>query len=269
MDAEFLGSSNTLIPSKYIRNMSADKPQHISEGVNIYEQPKENHNYIAVCDPSRGTGNDSHAFIVFDVTEYPIQIVATFQDNEISPLILPSILDKVGRTYNDASVLVEVNDNGQQVADILWSDYEYENTVMLSKKAAKDSKNTPNTPGVRTTKNVKRLGCSLFKDMVEAQKILINDMELISEISTFIQKRASYEAEVGCHDDLVMCCILLSWFASTKDFEYITDTNFKAEIIKKNMKAVEDDLLPFGFIDNGINNDIWEETESFFYDRFF
>ena len=273
MDAEFLGSSNTLIPSKYIRQMAAIKPSIIlNENIKIFEYPikkdvyidsSKDHTYLIVCDPSRGTGNDSTAFIIFDVTDYPIKIAATFQDNQISPLALPGILEKIGKKYNNAWILVEVNDNGQQVADVLWNDYEYENMVILSKKSNKDGKIGGNIiAGVRTTKLVKRLGCSTFRDMIEMQKLNVTDSDLISEISTFIAKKGSYEAEIGCYDDLVMCCVLLAWYAQTQDFRNITDTNFKHEIIKQRMEILDEQHLPLGFFDNGLSTQ-FDEPDPF------
>lgn len=266
MDAEFLGSSNTLIPSKYIKTMSSVKPLHSTQGIKIFKEPikrnpiyqdSKDHTYVIVCDPSRGTGNDNTAFIVYDVSDYPVRISATFRDNTIDPLILPTVLERVARTYNDAHVLIEINDNGQQVTDILWRDLEYENVVVFggfSKKAQY---------GARTDTKKKRQGCSLFKGMIESQKLIINDVDLIQEISNFVKKRNSYEAASGHYDDLVMCCVLFAWFATTEEFQNLTDTNYKKEILKQNMQHIEEDILPFGFIDNG--HDI-ETTDKVFWE---
>lgn len=245
---EFLGSSNTLIPGKHIKTMVADRPLTITDNLSIYKMPEQSHNYLIMCDPSRGTGNDNTAFIVFDITQYPITIAATYSCNSISPLVLPSLLAEIGKKYNDAYVLVEINDNGQQVADILWNDYEYENSVCFGYQV-----------GIRTDKRVKRIGCTNFRELVETQKLLVNDLQLISEISTFIQKKQSYEADIGSHDDLVMCCVLLGYFLTTPEYSHISDMSMKAEILQQRMNMIEDDLLPFGVIDDGKND--YEESE--------
>jgi hypothetical protein len=262
-DCEFLGSTNTLIASKYIRNMAAEKPVFISENdkLNVYRQPEENHNYLVVCDPSRGTGNDYSAFIVYDISEYPIKICAKFYDNNISPILLPVLLLKVARHYHSASVLIETNDNGQQVADTLWRELEYENTIFIGFHS--------DVPGVKTTKSVKRLGCSMFKDMIEAQKLIVNDTELIQEIANFVAKKQGYEADEGHHDDLVMCCVLFSWFAATDEFKDVSNTNFKKILHGQKMKEIEDNLIPF-YVDNGIDkifpdeNIVWTQEDRFF-----
>lgn len=268
MEAEFLGSSNTLIHSSDIKNMSPIKPIHVSDSLKIFRHPEKydqnkdgtmEHKYVIVCDPARGTGNDSSAFVVFDVTNYPIRLAASFQDPLISPLVLPTILDRVAKTYNDAHVLVEINDNGQQVADILWRDLEYENTVIFGGFGAKKS-----NYGVRTTTSVKRQGCTLFKDMVSSQKIVIDDLDLISEISTFILRQNTYKADVGAHDDLVMCCILFAWFATTAEYQNLSDMNYKQALLAQKMEYIESDVLPFGFIADGINH-IPDEDEDIFW----
>ena len=278
MDAEFLGSSNTLIHSRDIKAMSADKPKYVSDGLKIFADPVKydktrpldedniHHKYVIVCDPARGTGNDSSAFIIFDVTDYPIRIAATYSDPNVSPLVLPTILDRLAKTYNDAHVLVEINDNGQQVADILWKDLEYENTVIFGGFGAKKS-----NYGVRTTTSVKRQGCTLFKDMVAAQKLIINDLDLISEISTFIKKQNTYKADVGAHDDLVMCCVLFAWFAATAEYSNLADTNYKQALLAQRMEYIEEDVLPFGFIADGVTEmddeekDFWGAGEDWFF----
>lgn len=246
MEADFIGSSNTLIKGKYLKMMSADKPLYHKEGLTIYKHAEPQKQYIIVCDVARGTGNDSSAYIVYDVSEYPFRIVAKYKDNTISTQILPTYLYKTAKSYNDALVLIETNDNGQQVADILFYDLEYENTIFMFGNKQ---------PGCRTTKSTKRLGCSIFKDMVESQKIIINDSDIISEISSFVQQGDSgYAAEQGTHDDLVMCLVMLGYFTTRDEFKMNSDLSLRKELIAQNHKNIEEDLLPFGIIDDGLDN---------------
>lgn len=242
-DVEFLGSSNTLIPGKYIRNMVHDLAIHQSDGLSVYKEPQKDRNYLLVSDPSEGTGNDDSAFVIFDITEYPITIAAKFANNTISPLVFPGIIERMGKTYNNAFILTELNNNGQMIANILWTELEYENMVSFGFHG--------NEIGVRTTKSVKRLGCSTFKDMIETEKLIINDSDLISQISTFIRKKLGYMADDGAHDDLVMCCVLFAWFSTTEEYKNITNVNLRHVIHASKMKQIEDEILPFGFIDDG------------------
>jgi hypothetical protein len=248
-DNQFLGSSNTLIPSRFMKTFSAWKPLKKTENSSVYaypvrdsRDPKKNHQYVIVVDPARGTGLDASAFVVFDITDWPVTIAAVYHSAEVSPLTLPIIVEQVAKNYNNADVLVEINDNGQQVADILYYDLEYANTVSLGahEKSA----------GIKTTHPVKRKGCMVFRDLVETQKIIINDLDLIKEISTFVAKKQGYEADVGMHDDIVMCCVLFSWFTTTDYFLNIKDMNFRQKIQQEKEKHIEDDVMSFGIVFN-------------------
>jgi hypothetical protein len=247
---EFIGGKNTLIGGRYLKTLSPVKPIQSSDSLHIYAKPEKGQRYIIVCDPSRGVGNDDSAFIVFNVTEFPITIAATYYDANVSPIVLPTILERLGYTYNDASILVEINDNGQQVADILWRDLEYEETLIIETRKKKREY------GIRTTKRIKAQGCTLLKNMIESQKLIVQDMELISQISSFIQKRNSYEADAGHHDDLVMCCVLMAWFSSTDLFTSLTDQNFRNQYRDQKMNEIDQNMLPFGFIDDGLDDDM-------------
>lgn len=242
-EVEFLGSSNTLIKAKYIRDMVHDLPKHQSDGLTIYKEPEPDNVYLIVVDPAEGTGNDDSAAIIFDVTEYPIRIVGKFISNTISPLIFPTILERLGKTYNNAAILTELNNNGQMVANILWSDLEYTSMVSFGFHG--------NEIGVRTTKSVKRLGCTTFKDMVESEKLIINDSALISQISTFTRKKTGYMADEGAHDDLVMCCVLFGWFSTTEEYKNLTNMNLRHALHAHKLQQIEEEILPFGFIDDG------------------
>ena len=240
---EFLGSKHTLISAFAIKNMVPDIPIQQDDNLKVYKNPERGRHYFVSCDPSRGTGRDYSAFVVLDITEYPFTICATYLNDSISPILLPTVLEKIAKQYNNAYVLIEINDNGQQVADILYMDLEYENVVSMSFHG--------NELGVRTTTSVKRIGCSNFKDIVENTKLIINDIDLISQISTFAQDKKSFSAEPGNYDDLVMACVIFSWFLTTSNFQQLFDLSLRHEIRQKHMKAIEENLTPFGFFDDG------------------
>ena len=248
MECEFMGSAGTLLSAAALKSLAFVKPMHLSEnGIKIYEQPQQGHNYVIVADTSRGKGLDYSACVVIDCA-IPYKLVATYKDNNISPLVYPSIIKKMGDYYNQAYALVEINDNGQQVVDSLFEDYEYENilsTVEIKNKIALTwGYGNKSNRGVRTTKSVKRLGCSIVKSLIEQQKLLIQDFDTIAELSTFIAKGTSFEAEEGSHDDLVMCLVLFAWMTNQAFFADLTNTNLKERLYEDQMKQIEEDALP-------------------------
>ena len=257
-DAEFLGSANTLISPNILKILAFIDPKskHYDGSLSIYEEPEDGRNYFLVADVSRGVGIDSSAFLVYDVTEMPYKVVAAYKNNLIEPILYPEIIYQVARSYREAFVMIEINDNGQQIADILHQDLEYENIVYTTIKGRAGqvlgAGFAPNTQrGVRTTKQVKRLGCVNMKTMIEKQQIILNDFSVINELSTFIHKGNSYEAESGSHDDLVMCIVLLAWATTQTFFKELTDTDFRAKILAEREKMWEDEVLPFAFYDDG------------------
>ena len=257
-DAEFLGSANTLISPNILKILAFIDPlsKHYDSALSVYEEPQPGRNYFIVADVSRGVGVDASAFLVYDVTEMPYKVVAAYKNNLIEPILYPEIIYQVAKSYGEAFVMIEINDNGQQIDDILHQDLEYENIVYTTVKGragqimgAGFAQNTQR--GVRTTKQVKRLGCVNMKTMIEKQQIILNDFHVINELSTFIHKGNGYEAESGAHDDLVMCIVLLAWATTQTFFKELTDTDFRAKILAEREKMWEDEVLPFAFYDDG------------------
>jgi hypothetical protein len=244
-ECDFLGSVNTLISPTTIQNMTHDNPITTdNNGISIYEEPIAGQSYLITCDTSEGVGGDNTAFLVFDVTDYPITVVAKFASNIISPFLLPRVLYEVGAKYNYASILVESNNLGKQVVNDLYMELEYPNLIG-------ESFHSP-TYGVRTTKSTKAIGCATFKDLCETQRLLVIDHDIIEEISNFVKHKTSYAASEGHKDDLVMCCVLMSWFASTEQWDTIRNSTFRKEIYEARQKQMEEMLMPFGIISNGI-----------------
>ena len=176
-ECEFLGSVNTLINPAKLRTMVYDEPIQRNAGLDIYENVQKDHNYIVTVDVARGLGNDYSAFIVFDTTEFPYRVVAKYRNNEIKPMLFPNIILDVAKGYNNAYVLVEVNDIGDQVASILQYDLEYENILMASMRGRNGQivgqgfSGKKTQLGVRMTSAVKKLGCSNLKTMIEDDKL--------------------------------------------------------------------------------------------------
>jgi len=255
-ECEFIGSVNTLISSAKLRTLVFKKPLRDVGHLQIYEEPAKDKKYVISVDTGRGVERDYSAFIVFDVTEIPYKMVAKFRSHEISPMLYPNTIYNVAKNYNDAFAIVEINDVGAQVADILHHDLEYENILITSTKGGKGQQigggfGSTSQLGVRTNKQVKRIGCSNFKDLIEHDKLLVSDYDLIVEMSNFIGKGSSYEADDGQNDDLVMCCVLFSWLVRQPYFKDLTDSDIREKLYSDNLSMFESDLLPFGMIEDG------------------
>lgn len=251
----FLGSSLTLIASDSIARMSASPIMYQKDGLDIYEKVEKDHAYCIVADTAKGVGGDYSAFVILDITQMPYKMVGKYRNNQISPLLYPSVIYRVGKEYNEAYVLIEIN-SSEQVAEILYAEYEYENIISVSRTTQGQVVNGgfgngKTQLGVITDKKVKRIGCSNFKSMVEEKKLIINDADTISEISTFIEKRNSYSADEGYHDDLVMPLVLFSWLTTNSYFKDLTNINIRKELYEARIKMIEEEVTPFGFINNG------------------
>jgi hypothetical protein len=249
MECEFMGSSGTMLSAAALKSLAFVKPIHMTEtGIKIYSQPVKDHVYLAVADTSRGKGLDYSAISVIDVSEIPYKLVATYRDNNISPLVYPGVIKKLAEYYNQAYALVEINDNGQQVVDSLFDDFEYENILstveMRGKMALTWGYGNKSQRGIRTTKSVKRLGCSILKNLIEQQKLLVQDFDTISEFSTFIAKGSSFEAEEGSHDDMVMCLVLFAWCTNQQFFADLSNVNIKGRLHEEQMRQIEEEQLP-------------------------
>ena len=235
----FHGTGNTLISADVLLALRAQSPEEIKNGIKIWQQPKEGHNYLMFVDVSKGRGQDYSTFTVIDVSVNPFVQVCTFRDNMMSPLLFPDLLYKYATHYNECYVVIESNDAGQVVCNGLYYDLEYENVFVESMIKA-------NAIGVTMTRKIKRMGCSNIKDIMEQHKLVINDEETIREMSTFVSKGSSYEADHNSHDDLMMNLVMFGWFTSTPFFAESTDVDLKRMLYKEKVKQLEDEVIPIG-----------------------
>ena len=260
-ECEFLGSTNTLINASKLKNLVYEQPIKRNAGLDIYENAKPENNYLITVDVARGLGNDYSAFIVFDITAFPYKVVAKYRNNEIKPMLFPNVIQEVGKAYNDAYLLIEVNDIGDQVASILHYDLEYENLLMASMRGRAGQivgtgfSGKKSQLGVRMTAAVKKLGCSNLKTFLEDNKLLTVDYEIIDELTTFSQKHNSFQAEEGCNDDLAMCLVIFSWLVAQDYFKEMTDNDIRKRIYEEQRNQIEQDMAPFGFILDGVNDE--------------
>ncbi len=276
-ECSFLGSVDTLISVLKLQTMPYWDPIEKSGGLDVYVQPEKDHEYCISVDVSRGSSNDYSAFVVIDITDMPYKMVAKYRNNEIKPLVFPEIIYQVAKNYHNAHLLVEINDIGGQVADALHHDMGYENIIMtqmrgrLGQVVGGGFGDGTVDLGVRTTKSLKRIGCSNLKQLLEGDKLEVNDFDVIVELSTFVQKAQSFEAEEGATDDLVMCLVFFAWLTDQQYFKDLTDEDIRRRLYETQKESIDNDMSPFGFIETGVKDvdipfvdadgDYWRPTE--------
>jgi hypothetical protein len=257
----FLGSSDTLISGPVLNRLTFHTPKISNACLDVYEDPQEDHTYVVTVDVARGVEKDYSAFIVVDVSQFPHKVVAKYRNNQIRPILFPQIIKEVAVSYNNAYVLCEVNDVGDQVAAGLHYDLEYSNILMSSMRGragqilGQGFSGKKVQLGVKMSKTTKKVGCLNLKTLIEDNKVIFNDFEIINELTTFIQKGNSFEAEEGRNDDLVMCLVMYSWLILQDYFKELTDQDIRKKIYDEQKNQVEQDMSPFGFVDDGVNNE--------------
>ena len=259
-ECDFIGSTNTLLSAVKLKSLVFKEPIYKDEtGLRVYEEPITGHTYVMTVDTARGTGSDYHAFVVIDITGAPYKVVTTFRNNEISPMVYPNIIYPVAQKYNDSYVLIEINDIGGQVADLLHKELEYDNILMTTIRGRKGQTidggfgAADSQLGIRTTKAVKRLGCSLLRTFIEDDKLIFYDYNIVKELVSYVAKNHSFEADVGHNDDLISCLVLFCWLSTQGYFSDLTNMNIRRQVFDEKLKQIEEELTPFGFIENGID----------------
>jgi len=274
-ECEFLGSVDTLIAPSKLKSLVYDDPIKRSKGLDVYYEPQEHHDYLITVDVARGVGNDYSAFVVVDITTFPHNIVGKYRNNEIKPMLFPSVIVDVAKAYNNAFILCEVNDVGDQVAAIIQYDLEYQNLLMCSMRGragqivGQGFSGKKTQLGLKMSKTVKKVGCLNLKTMIEEDKLIFNDYEIISELTTFIQKHNSFEAEEGCNDDLAMCLVIYAWLVAQDYFKELTEQDVRKRLYEEQKNQIEQDMSPFGFILTGfedkaevdVDGDLWHLDE--------
>jgi len=271
-ECEFLGSVDTLIAPSKLRTLIYDNPIQRNAGLDVYEPSKDNHDYVMTVDVARGVGEDYSAFVVVDITEFPHRVVAKYRNNDIKPMLFPNIIYEVAKNYNSSYILCEVNDIGDQVASILQYDLEYQNLLMCSMRGragqivGQGFSGKKTQLGVKMSKTVKKVGSLNLKTLIEENKLIFTDYEIISELTTFISKHNSFEAEEGCNDDLAMCLVIYAWLVQMDYFKELTDQDVRKRLYEEQKNQIEQDMAPFGFMDDGLGSESFTDAEG---DRWF
>ena len=266
-ECEFLGSVDTLIAPSKLRALTYENPIQRNAGLDIHETAIKDHEYVITVDVARGVSEDYSAFVVFDITSFPHKIVAKYRNNEIKPMLFPNVIYEVAKNYNGAFILCEVNDVGDQVAALLHYDLEYDNVLMCSMRGragqvvGQGFSGKKTQMGVKMSKTVKKVGSLNLKTLIEADKVLFQDYEIISELTTFISKSNSFEAEEGCNDDLAMCLVIYAWLVCQDYFKEMTDTDVRKKLYEDQKNQIEQDMAPFGFINDGLEDNSFVDAE--------
>lgn len=258
-ECEFLGSVNTLISPSKIQMLAYFNPMVVSGSVEQYKEPIAGRTYVCTVDVARGVDKDYSAFVIFDVTQMPYEAVALYKNNEVRPFIFPNIISEMAKRYNNAHILTEVNDIGQQIAEALNFEIEYPNIMMTTQKGRAGQllgamySGRGSSMGVRMTKQIKRIGCANIKTLIEGDKLIVNSFKIIEEMSTFTKRGQSWQAEDGSNDDLMMCLVIFGWLSNQAYFKELTNTNARQQMYVEQQNLIEQDMAPFGFLDDGIN----------------
>tara|TARA_B100000945_G_scaffold179409_1_gene143828 strand:- start:384 stop:1571 length:1188 start_codon:yes stop_codon:yes gene_type:complete len=266
-ECEFLGSVDTLISPSKLKVLAYDDPVKTSAGLDIYKEVEKDHQYVIAVDVARGVAGDYSAFVIIDTTTFPYTLVGKYRNNTIKALMFPNIVVQAANNYNHAYVLVEVNDVGGQVADIIHYDLEYDNLLMASMRGragqvvGQGFSGNKVQMGVKMSTTVKSVGCSNLKALIEEDKLLLADYDIISELTTFIQKGKSFQAEEGCNDDLAMCLVIFGWLALQPYFREMNDNDVRQRIYEDQREAIEEDMAPFGFINDGTAEDTFVDAD--------
>jgi hypothetical protein len=266
-ECEFLGSVDTLIAPSKLKNLVYDNPIQTSAGLDVHVVPIPDNDYIMTVDVARGVGNDYSAFIITDITTFPHRVVAKYRNNEIKPMLFPNIIFQLAKKYNNAFVLCEVNDIGDQVASILQYDLEYQNVLMCAMRGragqvvGQGFSGNKTQLGVKMSKTVKKIGSLNLKTLIEEDKLIFNDYEIISELTTFISKSNSFEAEEGCNDDLAMCLVIYAWLVAQDYFKELTDQDVRKRLYEEQKNQIEQDMAPFGFMNDGLDEGTFVDNE--------
>ena len=262
-ECDFLGSADTLISPAKLQTIPFADPIKSNAGLDIYERVEKDHEYIITVDVARGIGGDYSAFLVFDITTMPYKIVAKYRNNEIKPILFPSVIFQICKEYNNPYVLVEVNDIGDSIAATLNYDLEYPNVLMCAMRGragqvvGQGFSGSKTQLGVKMSVTVKKIGCSNLKAIIEEDKLIFNDFQIFQELTTFVQKKQAWEADEGYHDDLVMCMVLFAWLVMQEYFKEMTDQDIRRRIYDEQRNQIEQDMAPFGFLDDGMGDDTY------------
>jgi len=270
-ECDFLGSADTLISPAKLQTIPFTDPISSNAGLDVFTRAEKDHEYIITVDVARGIGGDYSAFVVFDITSMPYQIVAKYRNNEIKPVLFPSVIFQVAKEYNSPYILVEVNDIGDSIAATLNYDLEYPNILMCAMRGragqvvGQGFSGSKTQLGVKMSVTVKKIGCANLKAIIEEDKLLFNDFNIFQELTTFVQKKQAWEADEGYHDDLVMCMVLFAWLVMQDYFKEMTDQDVRRRIYEEQRNQIEQDMAPFGFVDDGLGDDTFVDAEGSFW----
>jgi hypothetical protein len=268
-ECAFLGSSNTLISARKLRELTFNDPiKKVMDDINIFEMPKKDRLYFITFDGSEGKNLDYHAFIVYDITERPFNIVATWRNRSMDPLLVPDVLYHAGMMYNYAFILIESKSSGSQIAGELYYKKEYLNLLGAANNHGRNGQQLTNysrdAVGLNTSERSRDTGCTNLRMIIENDQIFLNDHVIIEELSNFaLQTNRKYKAEEGFNDDLVMCLVVFAWATTQTFFQNLSEVNVR-DILAERQKEISEYLLPMYSSDGMSHNSLDDDFDSEF-----
>lgn len=260
---EFFGFVDSVIPSELIKHLQTMSPLYQTLEYKVFEEPKPKEIYIGVVDVAEGVQEDYSVMTIFkmgkivDSIQQPHTVVFTLRTNKTNIFQFTELVWRFAKTYNEAWILVEVNIH--DIATPLYRDYEYENVIKTSLKKQKVTSaffREGSKFGVKTTTPVKKLGLEMLIDLLKKNWIIINDIEIVKEMSTLVNKKKSFEASPGQHDDLVMTLVLFAWLLTNEGFKELVDIETPRSLLQDAYVNSLWDSLPRFFIEDGINQNL-------------
>ena len=257
IECTFEGSSYTLVDGSKLASLAIEKPTYEKDGLEIFYPPEKDRTYVITVDVSRGRHMDYSAFCVVDVSQMPYKIVATYKNNEISTLEYPHLIYNSARQYNDAFILIEINDLGEEVSNTIWHEYEYERVYFTQ---GNELSQTRGYPGVRTTSKVKSLGCSVLKELIEKDQLIVNSHRIIEELGLFVMHRKSYASQDPLiNDDLCTTLWLFAWLTKQDIFQQVTNVHLRTILTEKKQQYIDSTMTPFGFFQDNKPDDFSDQ----------
>ena len=177
------------------------KPVYVWENLRIYREPSPEDTYVIGADSSEGIeGGDFSTCVIWN--RRTGEEVA-FYRGLVAPDKFGVLLDKWGREFNNALIVVEVNNHGLTVLTILKQKM-YPSLYFRQSQYETIGTTFSDRLGWRTTKLTRPLLIDDLAQVLRDGDLIIHSKELINEMTTFIYDKFNNAiAQQGSHDDVI------------------------------------------------------------------
>lgn len=130
------------------------------------------------------------------------RVSIAFHNNKVQPYLYADICNAVGRFYNKALLCVEKASGGHSVIERLRYEHKYMN--MVKYKTYDEYNRAIWKVGFDTNNKTKSIAVNDAREWFDKGMVRIMSNNLLEEMKTFVaEENGSFNAVVGCHDDLV------------------------------------------------------------------